>query len=252
MKPVIGITANYSTDETIGLKSELGVRGQEWQILAHDYIHAVEQAGGTPVILPLTQSTDSLHRILSLLDGILFSGGSDIDPQHYGELPRYGLGSLDSHRDQHELMLVKKALDEMDIPVLGICRGFQLMNVARGGTLYQDLRLEKPDGMNHALKGAPKYHPVHTVSIREGSKLRGIFGQESIGVNSFNHQGIKKLGEGFEVTMSAPDGLTEGIEMVGERFVVAVQWHPEMMVEHDPMYQALFKRFVLECQKEGI
>lgn len=250
MRPIIGILANYSTDDSIGTKSGLGVQGQEWQVLANDYIHAIEKAGGIPVILPITKTPDTLYDVLPRLDGVLLSGGSDIDPQCYGQLPRYGLGGIDPKRDQHEIALLKKLLHEMDLPILGICRGSQLLNVVCGGTLYQDLQLERPNGMNHTLKYAPKYHATHKAFIKEGSKLHRIFQKVEIGVNSFNHQAIDKLGEGLVATMMAPDGLIEGIELEGERFVVAVQWHPEMMIDAYPEYLALFEALVEHSKRK--
>ncbi|WP_164553351.1 gamma-glutamyl-gamma-aminobutyrate hydrolase family protein [Brevibacillus marinus] len=249
MKPLIGITANYSTDEEIGVSSGLGLPGQEWQLLADDYVKALEKAGATPVILPITREAETLSGILPLLDGVLFSGGSDLDPHYYGELPRYGLGSIDPLRDKHEMALARTVLHELDMPVLGICRGCQLINVVQGGTLYQDLQLERPEGFNHTLKGAPKYHGSHPARITEGSRLHSIFGSDQIMVNSFNHQAIKQVGENLEVTMCALDGLVEGIEMKGERFIVAVQWHPEMMLDHYPGYLGLFQRFVDHCRE---
>jgi putative glutamine amidotransferase len=250
LRSIIGICANYSADDRIGVDSGLGLPGQEWQLLADDYIKAIERAGGSPLILPITENMETLSRVLSVLDGILFTGGNDIDPRYYGEWPGPGLGVIDPRRDRHEIELAKTALYDMDIPVLGICRGCQLLNVASGGTLYQDLRLDRPEGLYHTQKYAPKYHPVHPVSIKPGSRLHAIFGQEELGVNSFNHQAIKRVGGGFEVTMTAPDGLVEGIEMPGERFVVAVQWHPEMMIDHDPGYLVLFKAFVEACARK--
>lgn len=251
MKPIIGICANYSTDDQIGVKGGLGMPGQEWQVLADDYIKAIERAGGTPVVLPITRSIDSISPVLGLLDGILFSGGTDIDPRYYGEWPGKGLGDIDPGRDRHEFALAEKALHETDIPILGICRGAQLLNVATGGSLYQDLLLDRPEGLFHTQKMAPKYHPIHPVTVKAGSKLHAIFGDEELWVNSFNHQAIKKVGNGFEVTMSAPDGLVEGIEMSAERFVVAVQWHPEMMIDHDSRYLAIFQAFVEACKKKA-
>jgi putative glutamine amidotransferase len=251
MKPIIGICANYSTDDQIGTKSGLGLAGQEWQVLADDYIKAVERSGGAPVILPITKRTESILPVLGMLDGILFTGGTDIDPRYYGEWPGKGLGTIDPERDRHEMDLVKTALQEMDLPILGICRGFQLLNVAAGGSLYQDL-LDRPEGLYHTQKYAPKYYPVHPVTVKAGSRLHAMFGDEELWVNSFNHQGLKKVGSGFEVTMAAPDGLPEGIEMPGERFVVAVQWHPEMMIDHDPRYLAIFQAFVEACKIKAV
>lgn len=251
MRPIIGICANYSTDDRVGVNSGLGLPGQEWQVLADDYIKAVERAGGIPLILPVTERPETLLSVLSKLDGILFSGGTDIDPRYYGEWPGPALGVIDPRRDRHEIELAKTVLSEMDMPVLGICRGCQLLNVASGGTLYQDLQLERPEGLFHTHLKSPKYHPVHPVSIKPGSRLHAIFGREELEVNSFNHQAIKRVGGGFEVTMTAPDGLVEGIEMPGERFVVAVQWHPEMMIDRHPDYLVLFQAFVKACAGKG-
>ncbi|MFD1781662.1 gamma-glutamyl-gamma-aminobutyrate hydrolase family protein [Fredinandcohnia salidurans] len=247
MKPVIGICANFTADDTVGVKSGLGLPGQEWQVLADDYVKAIERAGGTPIILPITSDVEALSGILPKLDGILFSGGSDIEPKYYGEQPRYGLGDIDPYRDRHEMELANIVIHDMDIPVLGICRGSQLINVVMGGTIYQDLKLERDKGFNHTLKGAPKFHPTHPVTIKDGSKLAAIFNETEIWVNSFNHQGINKIGDKIEVTMEAPDGHVEGIEMIGDRFVVAVQWHPEMMIDKYNQYQVLFDVFVSRC-----
>lgn len=247
MKPLIGICANYSNDDNVGITSNLGAPGQEWQLLADDYIKSIERSGGIPVILPVTEHPESLYPLLSKLDGILFTGGSDIDPAYYGEWPRAGLGPIDPKRDRHEVALAKKVLLDTKLPILGICRGSQLLNVACGGTLYQDLQTERPEGIAHALKHSPKYHPVHPAYIQEGSRLEAIFETREIGVNSYNHQAIKQVGSDFNVTMTAPDGLVEGIEMAGERFVVAVQWHPEMMVDRDEEYLKLFQAFVAAC-----
>lgn len=249
MKPLIGICTNYSTEKSVGTETRLGLQEQEWHLIADDYIASVEKAGAIPVIIPVTKSTETAKELLSKLDGILFTGGSDIDPQQYGELPQYGLGSIEPLRDQHEIALAKHALYETDLPILGVCRGMQLLNVVAGGTLYQDLKQEKPDGIQHGLIGSPKYHPVHPVTIEKDSKFYHVFNTQIIGVNSYHHQAVKDIGEGFEATMLAPDGIIEGIELTEERFVCAVQWHPEMMAERNPQIRALFSAFVEKCKK---
>lgn len=249
MKPIIGVCPNYSIDKSTGVTSSVGLPGQEWHLVADDYISAIEQAGGIPVILPVTGDSETKKHLLAKLDGILFTGGSDIDPQQYGELPRYGLGAIEPKRDKHEIELAKIVLYETDLPILGVCRGMQLLNIVAGGTLYQDLKRDKPEGILHGVIESPKYHAVHPVTIKKNSSFYHIFNTETIGVNSYHHQAIKDIGEGFEATMIASDGIIEGIELKAERFVSAVQWHPEMMAEHHPHILSLFTAFVENCKQ---
>lgn len=250
MKPIIGICTNHSFDDSIGTMTNLGFRGQDWQVIAGDYIKAVELAGGCPVIIPIVDKVDTIWEFVKRLDGIIFTGGSDINPYHYGENPMDGLSTVNPFRDYHEIELCKKVLYETEIPILGICRGCQLINITAGGTLYQDLKTQWLDGFNHNLANFPKYYPSHEVVIEEESKLRDIFGKSTLGVNSFNHQAIKDLGKDLIPTMKSEDGLIEGIEMEGHRFVVAVQWHPEMMVEKDESYLDYFRYFIEICKGE--
>lgn len=245
MKPLIGICANYLSDDTAGLAAGIGAKNQEWQMLADDYIVAIERAGGVPVILPVTKEIETLTPLLEKLDGILFSGGSDIDPDLYGEYPIFGLGFIEPRRDLHELKLAQKVLLEMNIPILGICRGMQLLTVATGGTLYQDLASQKPEGINHSVPKAIKHHSFHPVQIENGSILNSIFESVELRVNSFHHQAVKELGKGFKSTMTAPDGIIEGMEWEeSNRFVVAVQWHPEMMEGQVDTVRPIFNAFI--------
>lgn len=247
-KPVIGICTNYSTDEKVGFKTNLGMGGQEWQLLANDYIIAVEKAGGIPVILPITEEITTSIDSLTILDGILFTGGSDIDPVYYGENPNYGLQAVDIKRDKHEMDLINYVLTHTELPILGICRGLQLLTVATGGKLYQDIRLEKNNNLNHSIPKVMKNHTSHSVSIQENSLFHDVFKQTEIRVNSFHHQAVKELGEGFIATMNAPDGIIEGIEKEGTRFICAVQWHPETLVGNESIYLNLFKNFIEICK----
>ncbi len=249
MKPIIGICTNYSSKDDHGLITKLGLPGQEWQLVADDYVKAVERAGGVPVILPITRDINNILPILDILDGILFTGGSDIDPLKYGDMPQHNLGSICPERDVQELTLAQKALYEMEIPILGICRGHQLINVASGGTLYYDLNTQLPDVMCHTSFHAPKYHTAHDAQIIAGTKMHEIFSREVIGVNSYHHQSIDVLGKDFIVSMAAKDGIIEAMEKPGDRFVVSVQWHPEMMIDRNPNYIQLFKAFIESCSK---
>lgn len=240
MRPIIGICGSYSYDK-------------EKHTLGHDYIKSVEKAGGCPVILPVTDNKESLSAIISKLDGVLFTGGSDIDPQFYGEIPHRHLGEINPRRDKHEIELAKYVLYHTELPILGICRGIQLLNVVSGGSLYQNLATEKSKSIKHNLDNYPKHHPNQVIELKPGSKLFEIFAQEQIVVNSYHHQAVKQVGNNFEVTATARDGVVEAIEMKGNRFVVGVQWHPEAMVDHSKESRLLFEAFVKECgMKRGI
>ncbi len=252
VKPIIGLTANYSENDQVGAVTRLGLPNQKWQLLADDYIHAIEMAGGSPVILPVTIDVSNTERILSLLDGIIFTGGVSVGPHHYSETPKWGMGLLDVRRDEHEIGLAKKVLDEMDIPVLAICRGCQMINVASGGRLHQDIERYRPNSMNHYLfEYVPKYYKAHVCDIKKSSRLYKSFGTDKLETNSLHHQAVNEgfLGKGFEATMTAPDGIVEGMEMAGKRFVVAIQWHPEMMMEKYPEYVEIYRAFVEECTR---
>ncbi len=249
MRPIIGVCINHSFNDQIGDISDLGFRGQDWQLLAGDYVKAVELAGGTPIIIPVVDDLDSIWEFVKSLDGIIFTGGSDIDPYDYGENPDKKLGNVNPFRSRHEIELCKRVLYDTEIPILGICRGLQLINIIAGGTLYQDLESQMKGGFNHSLSIFPKFYPSHQVQIQRESKLGKIFSREKMGVNSFHHQGVKDLGRGLVASMMAEDGLAEGIELEGDRFVVAVQWHPEAMIEKDEVYLKLFLSFIDECRK---
>ncbi len=250
MKPLIGILSDFSDDDRIGMSTKLGFRGQHWQLLANDYVMAVELGGGIPVIIPILQNQDDIPALLQNFDGLLLSGGQDIDPQYFNELPIKGLGQVNPLRDSHEIALVKHALEHMDIPILGICRGLQLLNVAAKGSLYQDLSEQRPSDLHHTNWNFPKHHPVFKANVRSKTHLSNAFKISSLPINSFNHQGIKELASNFIISMTAPDGLIEGIELDSGRWVCAVQWHPEMMLEHSPKYLRLFNNFVSACQKK--
>lgn len=248
-RPIIGILSNYSADDLIGLKISIGAEGQSWQVIADDYIKSVELAGGCPVIIPIVKDLTSIMPIVEKLDGVIFTGGSDINPAHYKEDPILGLGGVCPERDDHEIALAKAIVKDLDMPVLGICRGAQLINAAFGGTVYQDLKTQKSDAFKHSGLGFPRYYPSHEISIKKESKLYSIFKSEKIMVNSFHHQAVKTVADNFDAVMFASDGVIEGIEMKGDRFVAAVQWHPEMMAAVDGRHIILFREFIDLCRK---
>lgn len=232
-RPVIGITANVSIPEA-GILPET-----EKLSVNNDYIKAISLAGGLPIILPVATSDDQILHQADVVDGIILAGGYDIDPMLYGEEPDTGLGYICPERDLYEIKLTH-AVYAADKSILGICRGIQVLNVAFGGTLYQDLpSLAGP--VSHMQKASPGV-PFHTITMASDSQLYGIFGS-SARTNSFHHQSVKEAAPGFRITAWAKDGVIEGIENKNERFVLGVQWHPEKMIAY-PAMRLLFKRFV--------
>lgn len=234
-KPIIGIVANVMTIDH-GLTI-----GAERAYLNQDYINAVLKVGGIPIILPVVDDLTIIEEQISFCDGIIISGGQDIHPKFYGENQHKKLGEVDSDVDRYQLELAQIAIFK-DMPLLGICRGMQLINVASGGTLYQDLSEKSDDILKH-LQSGKRYDICHNIRIEEGSILYAVFGS-STKVNSYHHQAVKDLGEGLSITAVADDGIVEGIEMKGKKFVVGVQWHPEMMIAGGSEMEGFFKRFV--------
>lgn len=246
MKPVIGITCNYDIKDEVGLVSHMGIAGQKWHFIADNYIDCVERAGGIPVLIPICANIETVKQMVSRMDGILISGGHDVNPQEYGQNAKGYCGTIIPARDRQDVELTKYVLNETDKPILGICRGIQIMNVATGGTLYQDLEIE--GGFQHHFTDMYPLNAItHEVTIKSGTRIHSIYGKEEIGVNSFHHQAVKDLGEGFTATAVSVDGVTEAIEMEGSRFVAATQWHPEMMYDSEEQFQ-IFQAFVDACK----
>jgi putative glutamine amidotransferase len=207
------------------------------------YVQAVIQAGGCPVLIPLDLPKDRLDDFLPLLDGILFTGGGDVDPGCYGGETHERVGEVDSDRDRVELHLLRGVV-HTGTPFLGICRGIQLVNVGQGGTLYADIAAGRSGALKHDFyPGWPRDHLAHTIEVRTGSRIQKILGAETVEVNSLHHQAIERLAPGLLATAYAPDGLVEAVELPGHPFGLAVQWHPECLPE-DPAMRALFQAFV--------
>ncbi len=235
-RPLIGISGRKDTSARL-LHSPMYSVGET-------YVHAVQQAGGTPVIIPPVLSAEDSTTLLSHLDGLLLSGGEDIAPHRYGEGMESWLGGVDEVRDASELELVAQAL-ELQLPVLGICRGHQLLNVARGGTLYQDITARLPEAQEHALvPGRPMEHIAHPVMLEPHSRLARILGGVEFGVNSAHHQAVRKPGAGLEIVAHAPDGIIEALEMPERPFCLSVQWHPEAMVKINATMRPLFEALI--------
>ncbi len=208
------------------------------------YTKAVEIAGGTPVLIPHFNDLADLEPLVSRLDGLLLPGGADIHPRAYNEEPHPLLGTVDLDEDRLELALANYFL-EMDLPILGICRGMQLLNIAARGTLYQDVRAQRPNSLKHVWTGKQRTHRVHTITIMPNTRLAELLGTEPLRVNSFHHQAIKTLGRNAVVSATAPDDLIEGIEFPNHRFVLAIQCHPEeLAVAGDERALRLFQGFI--------
>lgn len=210
-----------------------------------NYPAALAACGALPVIIPLGLPEELLRDLFARLDGLLLAGGVDIAPEEYGETPHPQLGRVDTARDTTELTMARWAL-AADLPILGICRGIQSLNVVGGGTLYQDLRAQYPGAMQHAYRPAesPWEWPTHRVSVAAGSRLAAACGVAGLAVNSFHHQAVKQPAPGFTPVAWAEDGVIEGIEKSDRRFVIGVQWHPEGMFRSDPLARRLFAAFV--------
>ena len=242
MRPVVGITCSL-TASSIGDS----IYTLERNIIARDYSRAIEYAGGTPLLIPHVGDIECINQYLGVLDGLVLSGGGDIDPLLFGQEPHQNLGSVDRVRDEMELQLTQKALDQ-DLPILAICRGIQMLNVAAGGTIYQDIAAEMPQPtLRHSQSGAGWY-ASHTIDIISESRLFQIFDSPTARVNSFHHQAVREIGEGFIATAKAKDNVIEAIESPTRRFALGVQYHPEMMWEHHPEVLNLFTAFLKACQ----
>jgi len=209
--------------------------------LKRSYYEVVEKSGGVAVILPNIRRTEQVDRLLSIVDGLIISGGNDVDPVFYGEKKKTKNLSITRERDLFEIALVKKAKVKR-VPILAICRGMQLVNVAFGGDLYQDFSFEKKF-LDHTLEGSAIYHKRHPVVIQEGSKLFHIIQKRKIMVNTSHHQMVKKVAPEFVATAwSEKDGVVEAIESMDDHFLLCVQWHPELL--KDRSSKALFDSLV--------
>ena len=241
-RPVIGIP-------TQTLQSLGGVSAEippSW-VMSQRYIVTLTNAGAVPWLVPLIDD-DTLHEIFENLDGVFLPGGADIDPVSYGQAPHPLCDKTDRDRDRVELALAKWAIEKQK-PVLGVCRGMQLINLAAGGTLYQDLAEQKQGSIKHDYFpfGGQNFRRdflAHEVEVAPGSRLAKVFGEGTLRVNSMHHQGVRDVGKGLNVSAMAADGLVEGLEARDGGYVVGVQWHPEALTDNEEASRRLFEDFV--------
>ncbi len=233
-RPFIGLTPSHDIHT-----NDISMR--------NTYLGAIKGAGGAPVVLPLELEEPDLKQLVSMLDGFLFTGGPDVHPFLFGEETHIHCGEVSDKRDSLELTLLRLVM-EAKKPILGICRGIQLINIGLGGTIYQDLPSQFPQAFPIAHKQPfPYATPSHSVSIVPGTRLASICQSSSIKVNSMHHQAVKDLAAGCIVSGTGPDGLIEAIEMPDYPFLVGVQWHPEYLWGQDPSAASLFSHFVKAC-----
>lgn len=207
------------------------------------YAHALSDNGGAPIMIPPTSDHAALDRVYEVLDGLLLTGGPDVDPAAYGQEHGPLTDTGDAPMETAEFALLRRALDDGK-PVLGICRGLQVLNVALGGTLYQDLAVDMGTSLVHPAYRDGRSFLVHSVAVVPGSLLHEIVGRDEIGVNSLHHQGIHTLAPSLTAAAAASDGLVEAVERPDLSFVVAVQWHPEELYKNDGAWASLFRAFV--------
>jgi len=215
--------------------------------IAGGYIEAVEEAGGLAAVLPPTLSPGASRDLLSRMDGLLLTGGNDIFPGHYSQQANPDLGKLDPLRDEQEFALAQEAV-KMGLPILGICRGMQVANVALGGSLHQHIGFA-PGELQHR-QNAPNWHRQHEVDILEGTRLANILGAGKIRVNSLHHQAVDRVAPGLQVSAVAPDGIIEALEGAAPWFL-GMQWHPEMMFKRYREFLLIFQAFVSACRGTG-
>ncbi|MGB2697250.1 MAG: gamma-glutamyl-gamma-aminobutyrate hydrolase family protein [Candidatus Zixiibacteriota bacterium] len=242
-KPIIGITCYLDYDDP---------KRKYPFVFAFDYVKrqyylAIQDAGGVPIILPNIEKMNLVDYYVKTLDGLLLGGGGDVHPSFFHERIKAKNLSIKIERDRFEIALAKKALRKK-LPILGICRGPQVINIVLGGTIFQDLSLRKEKTLNHQPEKVIRFKRKHKVKIKENSRLYSVVKQKEILVNTSHHQVIKDVAPGLKASAWSEDGVIEALEGKTKDFLISVQWHPEAMIKH-PSSRALFKAFVKECRK---
>ena len=232
-KPRIAVTQNINSDGTVSILPQ--------------YTLTLENAGADVVLLPYTDKPSEIIEMVKSVDGICFTGGADVDPKRYFEEKMSCCGETEDKRDLFELAVFFVATEE-NKPILGICRGMQLINVAMGGTLYQDILTEYVSDIAHIQKEG-KFEHSHEVNVINGSPLYNLLGNERIKINSFHHQAIKKLAEGLDVMARADDGIIEAVYASEYKYLRAYQWHPERIYQIDKNQALIFEDFINACKE---
>lgn len=241
--PIIGLTCIEIAPTRKGTPPRLGQN--------QAYLRALVRAGATPLLIPHLADMAHLRALYDLLDGLLLPGGEDVDPARYGEPGHEKLGRTSPGRDGVELALAGWAMDE-GLPLLAICRGIQVLNVALGGSLYQDIQAQVPGSARHDwYPGYPRNHLPHRVVVTPGTRLDGILADPEPPVNSLHHQALKDIAPGLRVVARSPDGVVEAVEATGHPFAVAVQWHPEELADRDERARRLFDALAAASRNPG-
>jgi len=230
MRPIIGITT-FQEEKN------------KYSCISNNYIYSISAAGGVPVCIPLVQSEEDYDYYINVIDGIVFPGGVDVAPKNYGEEPLKEVRDTSPTRDESELKLFARAY-EKKLPILGICRGSQLINVALGGSLYQDINNQLSDAFGHSPSEAPGDELYHSVNIVNGSRLHAILGTDKLHVNSFHHQAVKGVGRSLTAAAYSNDNIIEATESTEDRFLLGIQWHPECLTIRYPLFLKLFRSLV--------
>jgi len=241
-RPIIGVPA------ALARPTETGYVHQQ---VGSPYTRALEEAGALTLVLPVTDQPELIREMLTIVDGIVLQGGGDIAPRLYGQEQLPMITHVDEMTDEFELELCRQAVQN-DLPILAICRGIQVLNVALGGTLVQDLPTERPGTVPHR-QAASRQTPSHRIYVYRGSKLAEILGREEITVNSFHHQAIDELAGGLTVSARSEDDVIEGVEAIDKEFVIGVQFHPEETTRSIPATAELFRRLVetADARRDG-
>ncbi len=233
-KPIIGITSAYEEEKEL--------KHYHRTTVCIDYAESIVKAGGIPLIIPVLSDREVIKSQLELVDGLLMSGGADINPRYYNQDFLEGMKLVSPERDRHEWIILEEFLPT-NKPILGVCRGMQMINIFNGGTLHQDIKNMTENTLKHIQDYLPELE-VHKVNIKKNSVLNNLFGEELV-TNSFHHQALDKIGEGLKVVATTKDGIVEAIESKEDRFLLGVQWHPEMMTARGSKSMLkIFEKFV--------